>query len=73
MTVYNYSRLRGRLAEKGYTIKALAKAIGIHPNTLGRKLNCEHYLNTDEIYNIASVLDIAAEDINSFFFIREKY
>jgi transcriptional regulator with XRE-family HTH domain len=73
MVVYNYDRLRGRMAEKGFTIKALAKKIGIHSNTLARKLYCESYLNTDEIRNIASALDITANELNDFFFMPNKY
>jgi len=68
MYVYDMSRLRGRMAEKGYTIKALAEKIGVHPNTVSNKLYSLQYFRTDEIDAICRLLAIPKSDIPTYFF-----
>ena len=35
---FNYDKLRGRMAEKGYSQKKLADKLGIHANTMAHKM-----------------------------------
>ncbi len=58
-------KLRGRMAEKGYTQKAVAESLGIQPNTLRRKLK-RGVLGSDEMETLIDLLDI--NDPNKIFF-----
>lgn len=64
----NVNLLKGKMAEKGYSQKELAKAIGISDNTLSSRMCLHTPLNTDEIERICGVLDITESDdkINIF-------
>jgi lambda repressor-like predicted transcriptional regulator len=50
-------KLRGRMAEKGYTVKKLAEEIGIVPRTLAAKME-RGVFTSAEMPVIAKVLDI---------------
>ncbi len=52
------SKLRGRMAELGYTQRKLADCIGISPNSLGDKINGKRPFNTVEIEAICKILKI---------------
>ena len=68
MRQFNTDRLRGRMVERGYNIKTLAEAIGVHPNTLSHKLYGNRYFTTREIADICMVLAITEEQIPYYFF-----
>lgn len=51
------NKLKGKMVEKGYTIKAMAVELGIHKDTLGRKLRAGKF-GTDEVSKLIDVLDI---------------
>ena len=63
-----YSKLLGRIREFGYTQKSLAKAMGINPCTLSLKLKGKAVFTVAEIDILCKLLDIAKEDIGSYFF-----
>ena len=65
---FNYSRLLGRIREKGFTHADVAKHIGIVPSTFSLKLKCETVFNAYEIMAICKLLDIPAEEIGIYFF-----
>lgn len=50
--------LRGRMAEKGITQKALAEMLKISKNTLSSRINSKSPFNTQEIDQICSILGI---------------
>lgn len=52
------NKLRGKIAEAGYTQGELAKKIGISQNTLTRKLTGKRDFTVGEIDRICSALDI---------------
>ena len=54
----NSKKLLGRMVEKGYSQKSLAKAIGISDNTMTSLIKLRSSFNTDEIDNICDVLGI---------------
>lgn len=66
MREYDYSRLLGRIRERGETQETVAKAISVNVSTLNQKLNNRRDFSQSEIRNICSFLDIS--DINSYFF-----
>ena len=37
--MYDYSKLNGKIAEKGYTKCSLSKALKMHPNSLNDRLD----------------------------------
>ena len=67
--MYNYSKLLGRIKEKGFTLEALAKKIGLNVSTLSKKLNNKSEFHQDEIKKICRVIEMC--DIGTYFFCRE--
>jgi len=65
---FDYSKLRGRIVEKCGSQKAFADKIGISENTLTNKLMGYTYFNQKDIAAAKAVLDIAPEDISTYFF-----
>lgn len=64
----NVNLLKGKMVERGYSQKELAKAIGISDNTLSSRMCLHTPLNTDEIERICDILDITEpnDKINIF-------
>lgn len=65
---FDYSKLRGRIVEKCGSQKAFADKIGISECTLTSKLMGYTYFNQKDITAAKAVLDIAPEDISTYFF-----
>lgn len=65
---YNYSKLIGRIAEKGETRESLSRKIGISSVSLRSKLSGKTQFKQDEIVAIADVLDIAETEYPLYFF-----
>lgn len=66
--MYDYSRLLGKIKERGYTLNELAKAIGMNVSTLSLKLNNKREFRQQEMKEICSILHIGIEDISKYFF-----
>ncbi len=69
--MYDYSKLLGRIKEKGLTQEALANKIGISGTTLSKKLNNIGKFSQAEMLSICEVLDIPVSDIASYFFAKQ--
>ena len=67
---YNYSKLLGRIKERGYTQYKLAKEIGMDKSSLSAKLNGKSAFTTKEIDCICKVLDISNSEIVDYFFTK---
>ena len=65
---YDYSKLKGRIAEKYGTQTALAKALGWSERTLSLKMNGKIVFTQADIENMIRVLDIKRKDIQAYFF-----
>ena len=65
---YDYSKLLGRMKEKGYTQEKLASEAGISAATMNLKLGNKRDFKQDEIGAICQILDIAFADIPAYFF-----
>ena len=63
-----FSKLVGRMAEKGLTQGDVAKALGITSTTLRKKLKglCDWKLT--EIYKLIDLLSISYEEVFDYFF-----
>ena len=65
----NIAKLRGKMAEKGYTINKLAKEIGMNKATLYRKFAAEGDTFTiGEAGAIAETLALGATEAQEIFF-----
>ena len=67
---FDFSKLRGRIVEKYGTCNAFSAASGFSASGLSDRLNNKTPWDTREIHRIVQpdCLDIAAEDIPSYFF-----
>mgnify|MGYP001309414255 CR=1 FL=1 len=67
---YDYSLLKGKMAEKGYNIKTLAESIGISRSALSLRLNqrTRSGFSQREMVQIANVLEINLDIISHYFF-----
>lgn len=65
---YNYSKLLGRMRERGVTQEQLSKEIGMNETTLSAKLNNRSQFKADEMDAVCEVLDISNEEISTYFF-----
>ena len=66
--VFDYSKLLGRIKEKGLTQESLAKNIGITPGSMSEKLNNKANFKQKEIFAICRELDISVGEIGEYFF-----
>jgi len=66
--MFNYSKLRGRLAEKGITHKSFASAIGITPVAFSNKIRSGRGFKPELIVTACKILDISDEEIAPYFF-----
>lgn len=65
---YNYSKLIGRMAEKGETRESLSKKIGLSSVSLRAKLQNKTQFKQSDIAAISEILDIDADEIARYFF-----
>lgn len=66
--MYDYSKLKGKIAEKGYTKLSLSKALQMHPNSLNDRLDNKLEFKQDDMVKICDVLGIKHKDIPQYFF-----
>lgn len=68
--LFDFSRLKGRIAEKFETRAAFASHLGLQPSALSNRLNGITQFRADEIQTICQpdCLDIDAQDIGAYFF-----
>ena len=66
---FDYSKLLGRIKEKGFTQESLAKLIGITPGVMSMKLNNQSNFKQKEIFAICDALDISVSEIGEYFFV----
>lgn len=63
-----YAKLRGLIREKFKTQGAFAKAMGINPTTLSKKLSGQVDWTRKEIEKACNLLEIPANQIFDYFF-----
>lgn len=66
---FDFSRLKGRIREKGFTQVDLAKAVGISSSSLNLKINNKRDFTLKETFAIAKILGI--DDCNPFFYVEK--
>jgi len=65
---FNYSKLKGIMAEKGVSQSQLAKLSDMSLSSLNLKLNKNRAFTQEDIYRIVVSLNLKAEDIPRYFF-----
>lgn len=65
---FDYSKLLGKIREKGMTQADVAVAIGVNPATLNAKLNGKSSFTSDEIIGLCNCCDIPTTEITAYFF-----
>lgn len=68
---FDYSKLLGRIKEKGYTLQTFAKAIGISLSTLSLKLSNKAYFKQCEMNLTCAVLGFDKAEIGVYFFTQK--
>lgn len=68
MPIMDYSRLRGRIAECGFTQKSLAESVSISEGQFCQKMSGKYPFKQTEIERICDVLSIEASEIGAYFF-----
>lgn len=66
--VFDSSKLKGLMREKGFTQEDVSKEIGIACSTLNLKLNGNVFFTQEEIFNISNLLGISKDDLFEYFF-----
>lgn len=67
---FNYDELRGKIRSKFRTQSNFAKATGLDPSMLSRKLNGRCEWSSSEIVRACEVLDIPLTEAHLYFFTR---
>ncbi len=70
-TVFDQSKLRGKIVEKCGSIDQFAAKLSITPTTAGRKLSGKSEWTQDQMIKACAVLDIPTTDIPAYFFARQ--
>ena len=73
MRQYDYSKLLGRIKERGFTQAAFAKRLGISPCTLNLSLNNKRGFRQDEIFCAIGLLHIPTNELANYFFMPKLH
>ena len=64
----NRNLLKAKVYEKGMTLESVAKAIGMEPSTLSRKVGGKRILKVDDVKDIALTLGLSSEEMTAIFY-----
>lgn len=68
----NVNKLKGKIVEKGLTIRGLATDIGLYPSTLYRKIgDGGDSFTIGEVEKIVDALSLSAKEATEIFFDKE--
>lgn len=65
---FNFSKLNGRIVEKGLNAGKCSKYLNINAATFSKKMSNKNQFTAKEIYELVLLLDIPKEQIGSYFF-----
>ena len=68
MRIYDYSKLLGRMKERGFTQETFAKELGISACSLNLSLNNKRDFRQKEMLRAIELLDIPYGSIEDYFF-----
>lgn len=61
-------RVKGKMAERGFSVTSLANALGVSRNTLSKYLDCPNKIPYSVISNMATLLCDTPEEASCIFF-----
>lgn len=67
---FDYSKLRGRIIEKGLTLEQFSKKVDISRTALYKKLNKDGEFTDYEMFKICNLLEIPVENVSEYFFVQ---
>ncbi len=67
----NTSKLKGRMAEQGYTLSSLSEELHISRPSLRKRINGTADFKVSEIENLCSVLKIPISEVGNYFFTHD--
>ncbi len=65
---FDYSKLLGRIREKGFTQGDVARHIQLSEGQLSKKLKGRYMFTQKEIFSVCDFLEIPMSDISVYFF-----
>ena len=68
---FDYSKLLGRIREKGMTQQSLSKELGIGLNSVNQKLTNKAYFKQQEIRRICEILGSEDGEVGLYFFTQK--
>lgn len=68
MPCWDYSKLKGKTKEMGFTQKEVAECADMSETTYSLKLNGKYPFKQDEIQRIIAFLSISQDEIGAYFF-----
>lgn len=66
--VQNANKLKGKITEKGYSVKTLASEVGLCETSLRRKINQKSEITIEESLKIKNKLNLSNQDYIDIFF-----
>lgn len=69
--MFNAMKLKGKMAEKGYTQQSISAVLGINPSTFQRKMSGDTEFNRGEIAALRKALELTSEEVDGIFFAEE--
>lgn len=66
--MFNYSKLLGKIKERGFTQTDFAQKIGMSPTTLSLKLSNKASFKQEEMKKASELLNIDTTEIGTYFF-----
>ena len=70
-TIFDYSKLRGRIVEKYGSIEAFSKDLNISKVSISKKLNNKIGISRDEIIEWSTKLEISPDEYGVFYFAKK--
>ena len=68
---FDFSKLKGRIKEKGYTQENVAKRLNVSVSTFNLKINGNAFFTQEELYEMSNMLEIPKEDFYNYFFTQK--
>ena len=70
--MYDYSKLLGKIKEKGLTCADFADKIGVSPPTLSLKLSNKAFFKQNEMKKTSEIIGFDISEIGAYFFCEES-
>lgn len=69
---FDYKKLRLRIIEKVGSNGKMAELLGITETSFSRKMNNKVAFSTQDIFEMAEILEISADEIGAYFFVPKE-